>query len=192
MTIGPRSQCSTCARFVSPWASPNYRATCAAFPQGIPQAVLDNTLDHREPVDGDNGIRWLSDGRAHPLDDDTTEPDEEYDDGMDMDEDKMPPSMQARDRELALLGVTRSTPDVVPNDEVFKRYWTTGKGLRKWLGHPHEWTTLRNHLLKYVGPERADRIAAEWFHLVKGFWPGSDLHRVEHGKPPRGKVVGPG
>jgi hypothetical protein len=190
MTTGPRSQCSTCARFVSPWASADYRATCEAFPQGIPQAVLDNTLDHRQPIEGDNGIRWQSDGRPYPGGDDVNG--DEYDNGTDMDEDEMALSMQARSRELALLGVTRSIPDVVPNDEVFKRYWTTGKGLGEWLGHPHEWTTLRNHLLKYVGPERADRIAAEWFHLVKGFWPGSDLHRVEHGKPPRGKLIGPG
>lgn len=96
---------------------------------------------------------------------------------------------EQRDRELALLGVVR---DVNIDDDTFRRYWTEGPGLRKWLGHPHEWTALRNHLLKYVGPERADRIASQWFHRVKGFWPGSDLHRVEHGKPPRGHLVGPG
>lgn len=66
MTYGPVSQCSVCARFVSPWASPNSQPTCEAFPQGIPQSVLDNTLDHREPVEGDNGIRWQSDGRPYP------------------------------------------------------------------------------------------------------------------------------
>lgn len=101
---------------------------------------------------------------------------------------------------LRLRGIVDDEPDFtdeelraldVHNNE-FKKYWTRGPGLKKWLGHPHEWTALRNHLVKYVGPERADRIASEWFHEVKGFWPGSDLHRVEHGKPPRGDRIGPG
>lgn len=85
----------------------------------------------------------------------------------------------------------RRAREAVLHDEL-ENYWTRGEGLKKWLGHPHEWTALRDHLLKYVGPERADRIASEWFHDVKGFWPGSDLHRVEHGKPPRGDRIGPG
>ena len=82
--------------------------------------------------------------------------------------------------------------DVTPGHDQLHHYWTHGEGLAKWLGHPHEWTALRDHLAKYVGPERAARMATEWFHEVKGFYPGSDLHRVEHGKPPRGHRVGPG
>lgn len=31
---------------------------CGAFPDGIPQAILDNEADHRQPVDGDQGIRF--------------------------------------------------------------------------------------------------------------------------------------
>jgi hypothetical protein len=40
--------------------------------------------------------------------------------------------------------------------------------------------------------ELAKRTAAEWFHIRYGYWPGSDVNKVAHGKPPRGKVVGPG
>jgi hypothetical protein len=53
-----------------------------------------------------------------------------------------------------------------------KRYWTAGPGLAKWAGKPHAWTALYHHLLKYLPPGRAKRTAAEWFHLVKGYWPG--------------------
>lgn len=94
-------------------------------------------------------------------------------------------------RAVDLVRVAREAVDI-PDRERLHHYWTRGEGLRKWLGHPHEWTALRNHLLKYVGPGRAERMASEWFHEVKGFWPGSDLHRVEHGKPPRGDRIGPG
>jgi hypothetical protein len=34
-------------------------AWCAAFPAGIPEQVYFNELDHRQPVDGDHGIRFL-------------------------------------------------------------------------------------------------------------------------------------
>ena len=40
--------------------------------------------------------------------------------------------------------------------------------------------------------ERAKRVAAQWYHEATGRWPGSDANRVAHGKPPRGKVIGPG
>lgn len=67
---GPRPQCLTCKRFMSPLrlaggdlADPPH---CAAFPDGIPQAVLDNKVDHRDPVDGDRGVRWESNGEPYP------------------------------------------------------------------------------------------------------------------------------
>lgn len=83
--------------------------------------------------------------------------------------------------------------DVTPGHDELHHYWTQGPGLRKWLGHPEEWTALYHHLVKYADtPEEAKRWASAWFHEVKGIWPGSDLHRVEHGKPPRGHRVGPG
>lgn len=62
-----------------------------------------------------------------------------------------------------------------------KEYWTRGEGLAKWAGHPHPWTTLYRHLLKYVGSERAQRMASEWFKEVFGYWPGE-----RKGKNPRG------
>ena len=60
---GPASQCiSACVRYVSPFAGTDRdftgQPTCAAFPDGIPPAVLDNELDHRQPIDGDHGIRF--------------------------------------------------------------------------------------------------------------------------------------
>ena len=32
---------------------------CAAFPNGIPQDILGNKFDHKNPFNGDNGIRWI-------------------------------------------------------------------------------------------------------------------------------------
>lgn len=72
--------------------------------------------------------------------------------------------------------------------ENLKRYWLAGAGLAKW----NTWTELRNHLAKYLSPERAKRTAAEWFHERYGFWPGADLNKVRQGKPPRGDRIGPG
>jgi len=31
---------------------------CAAFPDRIPQEILTGLYDHREPYQGDHGIRW--------------------------------------------------------------------------------------------------------------------------------------
>ena len=31
---------------------------CAAYPDGIPQAILDMEVDHRKPYNGDNGITF--------------------------------------------------------------------------------------------------------------------------------------
>jgi hypothetical protein len=60
MTVGPRSQCDACQRFVSWLATPNLagQSHCAAFPAGIPDRVYHNGLDHRQPIDGDHGIRF--------------------------------------------------------------------------------------------------------------------------------------
>ncbi|MCL2781621.1 MAG: hypothetical protein FWD74_09095 [Actinomycetia bacterium] len=78
------------------------------------------------------------------------------------------------------------------NAEQLRRYWVAGRGLAKWAESPHPWTALRRHLLKYLPPEEAERTASQWFHEVFGFWPGSDLNRVVHGRPPRGNRIGPG
>lgn len=57
MTTGPRSQCVACVhlRPFEGWGTPQ---TCDAYPGGIPQAILDNEVDHRQPVEGDHGIQF--------------------------------------------------------------------------------------------------------------------------------------
>lgn len=72
MTSQPLSQCGTCARFRSALGepgttpTPDARPTCAAFPSGIPRQVFGNQVDHRQPVEGDGGIRWQSNGEPFP------------------------------------------------------------------------------------------------------------------------------
>lgn len=70
MTSRQRSQCSTCVHFRSPLdrvvRDPEAGAACDAFPDGIPDQVFGNEVDHRQPVAGDHGIRWESDGRDYP------------------------------------------------------------------------------------------------------------------------------
>lgn len=56
-------------------------------------------------------------------------------------------------------------------------YWTRGKGLAKWADHPHPWTALYHHLLRFLPPGEAKRTAAQWFHDVKGYWPGDQKGR---------------
>lgn len=73
--------------------------------------------------------------------------------------------------------------DTTPGHDELHHYWTKGPGLAKWADHPHAWTALYHHLVKYMTPERAKRAASEWFHEVKGYWPGD-----QKGKNP----VGPG
>ncbi len=34
---------------------------CKAFPEGIPQKVLSNELDHSKPIEGDNGVQYERD-----------------------------------------------------------------------------------------------------------------------------------
>ncbi len=65
--------------------------------------------------------------------------------------------------------------DLHPGDggNKLKDYWTKDpRGLAKWAASPHPWTALYHHLLKYLTPEIAKRTAAQWFHDVKGYWPG--------------------
>lgn len=80
--------------------------------------------------------------------------------------------------------------DTKPGDggDRLKRYWIYGEGRAKW----NTWTELEHHLVKFLPAERAKRVAAQWFHERFHFWPGADVNRVRMGKPPRGKVVGPG
>lgn len=71
---------------------------------------------------------------------------------------------------------------VVDRDKL-KHYWTRDpEGLAKWANHAHPWTALFRHLVKYVGRERAQRIASQWFKEVFGIWPGERF-----GDNPRGR-----
>lgn len=36
--------------------------TCTPFPDGIPDAILYDYFDHRQPFIGDGGLRFVSDG----------------------------------------------------------------------------------------------------------------------------------
>jgi phage portal protein BeeE len=105
----------------------------------------------------------------------------------------VPPALPARaepedEDELRLVTSAQGAKGA----EELHKYWVAGPGLAKWRASPQPWTSLYHHLLKYLPDGEAKRTAAEWFHQVFGFWPGSDLNRVTHGKPPRGHKVGPG
>jgi hypothetical protein len=63
-----------------------------------------------------------------------------------------------------------------------KSYWTRGEGLAKWVDTPHPWTSLRDHLARYMNPDEADRTASQWFHDTLGIWPGE-----RKGKNPVGR-----
>jgi hypothetical protein len=73
MTSRPPPQCLSCKHWVSPLDhgdtahEPEPVQTCAAFPDAIPDDVWWNKVDHRQPVEGDGGIRWESlDGAEFP------------------------------------------------------------------------------------------------------------------------------
>lgn len=59
------------------------------------------------------------------------------------------------------------------DDNKLRNYWVFGKGRAKWK----TWTQLYKHIRKHVGPERAKRIAAAWFKLRYGYWPGDKRNR---------------
>ena len=40
--------------------------TCRAFPSGIPDEILRQGFDHREPFEGDGGIRFTPEGEVDP------------------------------------------------------------------------------------------------------------------------------
>lgn len=49
------SQCVYCKHRAKP-STLGVRTSCAAFPGGIPDPILDNTVDHRQPIEGDEGM----------------------------------------------------------------------------------------------------------------------------------------
>jgi hypothetical protein len=49
------SQCAYCGRLLD---SGGFPLACTAFPAGISDAILRNEVDHRQPVDGDQGQQF--------------------------------------------------------------------------------------------------------------------------------------
>ena len=54
--IGLRPMCDACTHL---FEGEGWR--CAAFPNGVPESILDGTKDHRRQVAGDQGIRFEQD-----------------------------------------------------------------------------------------------------------------------------------
>ena len=46
------SQCMTCERLQK-------HARCDAYPDGVPEAILKNQVDHREPFSGDGDLTYV-------------------------------------------------------------------------------------------------------------------------------------
>ena len=56
MVVGLAPLCARCAHLDRRSSKPGL--VCAAYPDGIPEAILWGEHDHREPYPGDNGIRF--------------------------------------------------------------------------------------------------------------------------------------
>lgn len=51
----PAPKCLECAYF----DFENYTSfTCKAFPEGIPEAIINNETDHTQPIEGDHGLQF--------------------------------------------------------------------------------------------------------------------------------------
>ena len=72
MTSRPPAQCLSCRHWTSPLdrtdaSAPDPTQTCTAFPEAIPDDIWWNRVDHRQPHEGDRGVRWESlDGADFP------------------------------------------------------------------------------------------------------------------------------
>ena len=57
LSVRPVGICHLCARFRP---SPDGASVCEAFPGGIPDLVRFGEVDHRLPVPGDGGLRFVA------------------------------------------------------------------------------------------------------------------------------------
>jgi len=64
MTSRPEIQCVSCIHWRSPLDRDDQQDAqlCAAFATGIPDDIWWGRFDHRQPHEGDHGIRWEPDG----------------------------------------------------------------------------------------------------------------------------------
>jgi len=97
----------------------------------------------------------------------------EHEQGRVLDEDELGPAEFAAVLDVWLAEETRARGGGDPDGSNLKTYWTTGAGRARW----NSWTELYQHLLKHLSPDRAKRTASQWFHDVKGFWPGDKRNR---------------
>ncbi|WP_202912929.1 hypothetical protein [Deinococcus kurensis] len=52
MSSVPAPMCLSCRHLMAG------TLTCAAYPDGIPEEILDSEIDHRKPYDRDNGVQF--------------------------------------------------------------------------------------------------------------------------------------
>ncbi|MGK9270482.1 hypothetical protein KXR83_05715 [Williamsia muralis] len=64
-----------------------------------------------------------------------------------------------------------TSPGVGASAEL-NRYWTIGEGKAKWASSPTPYRTLLALLMKYMSKDKAEGLAAEYYHRVFGRWPG--------------------
>ena len=50
-------QCARCARYNE--EETRILLSCEAFPDGIPDDIFFNTLDHTKPINGDHGLQFV-------------------------------------------------------------------------------------------------------------------------------------
>jgi hypothetical protein len=93
------------------------------------------------------------------------------------------------------------TPQGQAGAERLKEWWASPEGQARWAKSPHPWTKLRDELIAHMvkngedpasAARKAPGEATNIFMRVFHHGPGSDVHRVETGHKPRGKVIGPG
>lgn len=62
-------QCITCVHLfpVEKRLAPREPMRCAAFPDGIPDAIASNRFDHAGPYPGDNGVHYTAFPDESPL-----------------------------------------------------------------------------------------------------------------------------